>query len=245
MASTLMEAILNQLKGVSQEDRNARTLHSTASTSSPSVELPPNLRKGGTVPAHWLRSRLISDGSGLVIKTVAAQNRSKAFLAEALQFAAGVDREGQPLPGVQRSDGLLILGGGTPLRTIAHGALRGLFVSAVDLIGTASEMKRTGALPPDLMIWCVANPMTEPNAAYLEAKVAAGAEVVLTQPPLLWDRWDEWIGDVEARSIQEVAKVVAGLPVIASAKNLRFWFDLCGAGTVPGAAECVVMRMIF
>jgi hypothetical protein len=60
-------------------------------------------------------------------------------------------------------------------------------------------MRAAGDLPPHTQLWAVANPVTERSAALLERKVAAGAQVILTQPPQLdWAAWDRWYADAGA-----------------------------------------------
>lgn len=57
-------------------------------------------------------------------------------------------------------------------------------------------MRAEGTLPASLALWCVDNPLLQ-NGARLEAKAEAGAQVVLTQPPLLWAAFERWAADVQ------------------------------------------------
>lgn len=49
--------------------------------------------------------------------------------------------------------------------------LHRLLYNSVHLLHAATRLKQKGVLPPDLQLWAVANPVTEPSAALAAAKV--------------------------------------------------------------------------
>lgn len=71
-------------------------------------------------------------------------------------------------------------------------------------------MREQGYLPPSLSLWAVENPMTTP-VARLAQKIDAGAEVVLTQPPLAWERAERWVQEADALGLADQAKVSMGV----------------------------------
>jgi 5,10-methylenetetrahydrofolate reductase len=62
-------------------------------------------------------------------------------------------------------------------------------------------------------------------------QVAAGAQVILTQPPLDWPAFERWIEDARQRGLHEAARLLIGFPCLSSASNCGFWLALCGAGS--------------
>jgi 5,10-methylenetetrahydrofolate reductase len=107
------------------------------------------------------------------------------------------------------------------------------------LLQQASQMRASGDLPASTQLWAVANPVTEPDAALLERKVAAGAQVVLTQPPLDWPAFERWMADVQARGLHSETKLLIGAPMLTSAANVAFWISLCGAYSNAAARQLV------
>ena len=80
-----------------------------------------------------------------------------------------------------------------------------------DLLLLASAMREEGYLPAGLSLWAVENPMLAP-VSRLQQKVDAGAEVVITQPPLLWDRAARWAEEAAAARISAHVKARGGDP---------------------------------
>ena len=78
--------------------------------------------------------------------------------------------------------------------------------SSFDLLLLASAMREEGYLPAALSLWAVENPMLAP-VDRLQQKADAGAEVVLTQPPLLWERTAAWAEEAAARRVSDHVKV--------------------------------------
>lgn len=58
-------------------------------------------------------------------------------------------------------------------------------------------------------------------------QVAAGAEVILTQPPLDWGAFESWMDDARKRGLHTAAKLLVGFPLLSSAGNVAFWAALC------------------
>jgi hypothetical protein len=61
-------------------------------------------------------------------------------------------------------------------------------------------------------------------------QIAAGAEVILTQPPLDWAAFESWMEDARRRQLHTAARLLVGFPLLSSAANVTFWAALCGAG---------------
>lgn len=81
--------------------------------------------------------------------------------------------------------------------------------NSFDLLLLASAMREEGYLPASLSLWAVENPMLAP-VDRLQQKADAGAEVILTQPPLLWEPTAAWAEEAAARRVSEHVKVGAG-----------------------------------
>jgi hypothetical protein len=62
-------------------------------------------------------------------------------------------------------------------------------------------------------------------------QVAAGAQVILTQPPLDWPAFELWMEDARRRGLHTAARLVVGFPCLSSAANTSFWLALCNAGS--------------
>jgi 5,10-methylenetetrahydrofolate reductase len=85
-----------------------------------------------------------------------------------------------------------------------------------------------------VQLWGVGNPVVEQDTARLDQKADAGAEAFLTQPPLAWNSFEQWMEDARRRSIHDRCRILIGIPMLTSAAHLRFWIVLCGA-QVQGA----------
>lgn len=64
----------------------------------------------------------------------------------------------------------------------------------------------------------------------LRWQVAAGAQVILTQPPLDWPAFELWMEDARRRGLHTTARLLVGFPCLSSASNAGFWLALCNAG---------------
>lgn len=67
-------------------------------------------------------------------------------------------------------------------------------------------MREEGYLPASLSLWAVENPMLAP-VKRLRQKADAGAEVVVTQPALLWDRVQRWADEADRELVSHNVKV--------------------------------------
>lgn len=61
-------------------------------------------------------------------------------------------------------------------------------------------------------------------------QIAAGAQVILTQPPLDWPAFELWLQDARDRGLHTAARLLVGFPCLSSAANCGFWLALCNAG---------------
>ena len=95
-----------------------------------------------------------------------------------------------------------------------------------DLLLLASAMREEGYLPASVSLWAVENPMLAP-VERLRQKVDAGAEVVVTQPPLLLDRVQRWAEEADRQLLSRHVKVCTCPP------QRRLWW----------CAACVLAAM--
>lgn len=65
------------------------------------------------------------------------------------------------------------------------------------------------------------------SAAVLQ--VSAGADVLLTQPPLDWGAFELWMTELDKRGVIGAARLVIGFPLLSSSANLAFWMTLSQA----------------
>lgn len=216
------------------------------------------------------------------VTTVAVQLRSPQELeGRLLSAAAAAATTGSGQAAAPRrpaaADALLLLSGSHPVRSIPPlaSAIAGARVDSLDLLRMARRLRddpllgaggggpggggpSSRRLPPGLALWAVANPVTEKDAARSAAKAAAGAEALLTQPPLDWDAFERWLADARRRGLGELsgasaqqhapvspppagsARLVVGFPALSSSANAAFWLELCGArrdGPAAAAAK--------
>lgn len=136
--------------------------------------------------------------------------------------------------------GLLVLSGGDLVRRGLEVVPGGASLLPMDSFRTLELVRRlgeSGQLPEGLPVWAVENPLVgrvEARVDRLARKIDAGAQAVLLQPPLLWERYEAWWERAHERGLTSTPLVV-GVPVAGSAAMLRFWFFLVGCGT--GSAE--------
>ncbi|MFQ5655129.1 MAG: hypothetical protein ACE5GW_10420, partial [Planctomycetota bacterium] len=168
-----------------------------------------------------------------LIYTVAAQTYSRERLIEILKEAV---RGG--------ATGLLVVSGGAPGRRLAQGLIRLLRwmilpipllpalerrlmpMGAKRLLELIAEMKERGELPAELSTWAVANPFRD-DLQRVEEKVELGAELILTQPPLLEQGFERWWRAAQSRDRLQ-GRIIVGFPMLTSPGALRFWYLLVG-----------------
>jgi 5,10-methylenetetrahydrofolate reductase len=116
-------------------------------------------------------------------------------------------------------------------------------LNAVRMLEIATSMRREGDIPDHVKFAVVANPNTEKvSAEYLEQKVDAGAELVITQPFFDFERCHEWVESAKRRGLLTApsssslqfssgsnassASLVIGACAPASRKDVEFWAKL-------------------
>jgi 5,10-methylenetetrahydrofolate reductase len=127
---------------------------------------------------------------------------------------------------------LLLLSGGHPARRLPGANL--LLNDSFKLLKLASYLKSTQQIPNTVSLWAVENPLVSPPSR-IKAKVEAGADVVLTQPPLLPDQSASFFEQAAADGTMEKAKIIIGVPMAPSVRNLDFWLRLADARNLPEA----------
>lgn len=156
---------------------------------------------------------------GWVVRTVAAQCLSEK------DIHARMERVGKLVGRAEGKGAILCVSGGDPCRKMPFwkdGAK-----DSVYMLQHARKMKAQGRISANVSLWAVANPMLDSVDSYAR-KVDAGAEVFLTQPPFL-PTSEEWFASVNQLSgDSNQAKILVGVPIITSQRNLDFWIRLCG-----------------
>uniref|UniRef100_A0A061R353 Uncharacterized protein n=1 Tax=Tetraselmis sp. GSL018 TaxID=582737 RepID=A0A061R353_9CHLO len=167
-----------------------------------------------------------------LVRTVGVQCRSRRELGEHILRQAFGNDDGDA-DQIGAANALLCVSGSHPVRQLS--IMGRLLPSSLDTLAMAGEMKARGNLPGSLRLWAVENPLLEYDAQRLRRKIEAGAEVVVTQPPLDWDSFQRWADDADRLGLLEQCQLVVGLPMLSSAGNLAFWLQLCGAHSAPWA----------
>jgi len=156
--------------------------------------------------------------AGFTVQTVAAQVRSLAQIKDLMRFACRVGNYGSP------ADALLLVSGSHPARGLPLKAFG--YPDSVVMLQEASLMRQLGELPSTVSLWAVENPRLPPER--LHRKLSAGAEVILTQPPLVRKQSENWF-ETAARLCEGTnAQILVGIPMASSRRNLEFWMQLCG-----------------
>lgn len=179
-----------------------------------------------------------------VVRTVAAQVRGLRSVTARIQRAAGVGPGGEPLEEeteggkkVHSPDALLLLSGGHPARSLWAPT------DSLRMLRAAADLRERGLIPKNIELWGVANPLLEKPERAAVAKRDAGADAVVTQPPLSERAWLCWWEGVQrlknsgSNNSVPPLPVVGGLALPHSAGALRFWVALCGAAGVEGVEE--------
>mmetsp|Transcript_1882 Transcript_1882/g.6738 ORF Transcript_1882/g.6738 Transcript_1882/m.6738 type:complete len:253 (-) Transcript_1882:124-882(-) len=104
------------------------------------------------------------------------------------------------------------------------------------LLRQALDMRDRGDLASHVQFWAVANPNTElddSGMARLAEKIGAGAQVIVTQPPLGQDSLPRWLEQVDRRGLLGEAQFVIGVPVLTSQQGYMRWCQLCQCSADP------------
>ena len=113
------------------------------------------------------------------------------------------------------------------------------YLDSLSLLREAHSMREAGEIDEDVMLACVANPTAEggegrEGLARLEAKIEAGAEMVITQPSLIPSRHRAWWESVKRAGLDQETEIVFGAALSTSSKNLGFWMRLtAGSSSTP------------
>ena len=129
-------------------------------------------------------------------------------------------------------------------------------LDSVSLLREAHALRAAGEIDEDVMLACVANPTAEGGGGggggcgdgpgtsgtssatqRLEAKIDAGAEMVITQPCLIPSRHRAWWDAVKSSGLDRDVEIIFGAALPTSSKATRFWLGLANAAHLPGAEE--------
>ncbi len=174
------------------------------------------------------------------IKATLSETAEPVFtVAASLRTAGMVARR----VSVARSGGataLLILSGGGLLRRIAGVVKLGWLLPQ----NSFRILRMIRKVFPDQPIWAVENPVLPDPAARakrMQRKVEAGAQVILTQPPFLWGRFERWL--TEVRKLGMTTPIICGVPIITSSLAFRTWLFLVGLTSTHGETEHLLARL--
>jgi len=170
-----------------------------------------------------------SSSSRWTVQTIAAQCRSQETLETLIKQTCNSTNTNS---NYTSADALLLLSGGHPARRLPGANL--LLNDSFKLLKLASYLKSTQQIPNTVSLWAVENPLVSPPSR-IKAKVEAGADVVLTQPPLLPDQSASFFEQAAADGTMEKAKIIIGVPMAPSVRNLDFWLRLADARNLPEA----------
>ncbi|KAL0031837.1 hypothetical protein WJX79_010535 [Trebouxia sp. C0005] len=141
------------------------------------------------------------------VQTLAAQTYSQKQMRQRIIEACICPPGG----GQQPADALLLLSGSHPLRQMPLSDR--CFTNSIQTLKIASELRCAGDVPPHVALWAVENPLTNSTDG-LKRKIDAGAEVIVTQPPLLWDKFEAWINSVQQQRLLDKTRLIVGCPMI-------------------------------
>lgn len=188
----------------------------------------------------------------LLVRTIGAQCRSQNELHTIIKSyftTSNTASKKSTTPGA-----LLFVSGSHPARKLPF--LTPFLQNSTSLLRNASLMRDQGDIPPSTLLWAVENPNLN-SIERLQHKIHAGADTILTQP--LFDRnaserWFTHLGSqfidknntkysslisLNERKEDKKVRVLAGLPMVSSIRNLIFWLQLCDLATTP-ASESII-----
>ncbi len=202
----------------------------------------PDLPPAHTLPTlieKWLRAKILGLGTNFHdngpsrswklpvipgtfhVRGVAAQLRSLEDVKQRIVMAAGTNKE---FPEVTPPSGLMLMSGSHPLRYFIKQE-----VNSTLMLSLAHELQTQGVLPKELYLWTVGDPNQDASLAAddCERKIRAGANVIVTQPPLKNGSLEAFAKEIKSRNLHLQAKIVIGVPVFGSLKDVEFWGKLC------------------
>ncbi len=155
------------------------------------------------------------------VRAVAAQLRSVEEAQQRIRMAAGADEE---FPEISPPSGLMLMSGSHPLRLLIKQK-----VNSTKMIALARELRTQGVISKELQLWTVGDPGQGASLAAddCERKIHAGADVIVTQPPLKNGSLEAFAAEIKSRNLHLQAKFVIGVPVFGSLRDVEFWGKLC------------------
>lgn len=183
-----------------------RDIRSALSGSAPSTD-PLDSIEGTRQPIATISSALRTQGTVYKRITTAVERGAKALLA--------------------------LSGGGLTRRALGPFGRVTLPMNSFRTLELIQRLRNSGDIPPDIPAWAVENPLIQSvdrRVDRLARKIDAGADAILTQPPLLWDRFESWWNEADRRGLTRTP-ILVGIPVPRTIESLRMWFFLVGVGT--------------
>lgn len=203
-----------------------------------------------------------------LVRTVAAQCRSRRELRARIVSAV----TGHPLPQdtspqIPRAGApaaaIVAVSGGHPGRHLpVYGRL---LPNSLWILREASKLREEGTIPRSTTLIATANPACRArraDAKHALEKVQAGAQIIITQPPLAEKSLAEWLdaakecgldfgaskgafeaeggkhlttGAADGSAPANAPLLVLGFPVVSSKRNLEFWLNITGEAASPEA----------
>eukprot|EP00210_Caulerpa_lentillifera_P003688 g3521.t1 len=145
-------------------------------------------------------------------KTIAVQARSKKFLLQLMKHYG------------ENVEALLCLSGDSYLRKLPFA--QWCLQDSLWILEQTKILKERGDLPKALQLWAVANPNKLTALDQLQYKIDRGAEVIVTQPPLLRDNFENWLHNVMMKQLDKEVQILIGIPIITSFTMMKFWCTL-------------------
>lgn len=167
-----------------------------------------------------------------VARTIAAQCLDKNHINEKILRSGNLFRAS-----TQKNvrGAFLCVSGADPSRMLPF--VKETVKDGIYILNQARYMRQQGDIPESVALWSVGNPMTDPVSS-VHRKVDAGAQVILTQPPFFQYASESWF-----QSLEDIpARILAGVPIITSPRNLSFWCGLC---RVDGSPEAQALQETF
>ena len=205
------------------------------------LELYKDLYEKGAISAEVITDIPAIGRFGDILKILKGnRDTHKDFLPDVpvrvITIAAGIRTAGKIEKLITRAveadaKALLILSGGGLLRKLAgiipYGA-RLLPMDSFKILELCYKLRSQGKIPLGVNIWAVENPLignVSERVNRLERKEKAGAEAIIIQPPICWQRFIEWLTLVNERKLTKIP-IIVGIPIITSSRLLKFWFYL-------------------